>query len=524
MTGKKEPQAQVLIKQATAASDLFKGSDGHAYALIGFPRGHQETHRVRSSSFRQFLQYLFFRTEGKPPSSQALQNALGTLEAVALYEGHEEDVFLRLGERDGVLYLDLANSSWEAVEITADGWTVRRDHGVRFRRTKGMKSLDWPDDNGCLEDLGRFANVGDNDTFILLVSSLLGYLHPKGPYPCLNLVGEQGSAKTTTARVIKAIVDPSISPVRTTPRHERDLMIAANNAWVLPFDNLSRIPAWLSDALCRLATGGGFSTRQLYTDDEEIIFDATRPVIINGIEDLAGRQDLIDRSIFLNLPPIPGPGRRTESSLWQDFRAAQPRILGGLLNAISIALRNRHQVDISDLPRMADFASWVTAAEDALPWAPGEFLNAYRRNRREAMGIALESDQVAGAVAELLARHSVFEGTATDLLNQLNDLVPDKVRDGKSWPKSARAISGLLRRSASLLRHDGIEVAFCRQSDRRVIVIQRNTESNRHDRPNRHQSANQDRARDAGDANDGQEHFHSRGLILLDENDEKVAV
>jgi len=521
VTGKKRPQAEILVEQATAASDLFRGSDGHAYALVRRGNRHQETHRIRSSSFRHYLRLLFFLRERKPPSAQALQNAIGVLEALALYAGNEEDVFLRLGERDDVLYLDLANSSWEAVEITADGWTVRHDHRVRFRRTKSMKSLDWPDDNGCLEDLGKFANVGDNDTFILLVSSLLGYLHPKGPYPCLNLIGEQGSAKTTTARVIKALVDPSISPVRTTPRNERDLMIAANNAWILPFDNLSQIPQWLSDALCRLATGGGFSTRQLYSDDEETIFDATRPVIINGIEDLAGRQDLVDRSIFLSLPPIAGPARRTEKSLWQDFRAAQPRILGALLNATSIALRNRHQVDISELPRMADFVSFVTAAEEVLPWAPGEFLHAYRRNRREAMSVALESDQIASTVAELLDRHGGFEGTASDLLNQLNDLVPERIRYGKSWPKSARALSGLLRRSASLLRHDGIEVTFFRQSDRRVILIHRETKSNRH---NRHQPPKRESAGDDRDVNDGREQPYSGDLVLFDDDEEEVAV
>ena len=60
-------------------------------------------------------------------------------------------------------------------------------------------------------------------------------------------------------------------------------MIAATNGWCLAFDNVSVIQAWLSDALCRLATGGGFATRGLYTDDEETIIDAQRPVVLNGV-------------------------------------------------------------------------------------------------------------------------------------------------------------------------------------------------------------------------------------------------
>src|SRR5262245_28650755 len=155
-------------------------------------------------------------------------------------------------------------------------------------------------------------------------------------------------------------------------------MIAANNGWVIALENLSGLPANLSDAVCALATGGGFAARQMYSDDEERIFDAMRPVVLNGIDDVPSRSDLIDRSILLTLPVIDDGSRRTEAHLWAEFERVRPRVLGALLTAASAALRNLPHVQLLELPRMADFALWVTAAEPALPWPAGAMLDAYR--------------------------------------------------------------------------------------------------------------------------------------------------
>ena len=96
-------------------------------------------------------------------------------------------------------------------------------------------------------------------------------------------------------------------------------MIAATNGWVVALDNLSKMPAWLSDALCRLATGGGLSSRALYTDAEETIFAAQRPVMINGIEELAIRGDLVDRAIVISAPPIAEQDRKPQMDFYREF-------------------------------------------------------------------------------------------------------------------------------------------------------------------------------------------------------------
>src|SRR5262249_50846630 len=162
---------------------------------------------------------------------------------------------------------------------------------------------------------------------------------------------------------------------------ERELMIAANNGYLLAFDNLSGLPIWLSDALCRLASGGSFAVRQLYTDDEEVLFEAARPILLNGIDDVISRPDLGDRAIFLTLPAITPRQRRPEGELWRDFEMARPRTPGALLDAVVQGLRSLGQLHFDELPRMADFAVWATACETALCPA-GTFARAYAANRR----------------------------------------------------------------------------------------------------------------------------------------------
>jgi len=204
-------------------------------------------------------------------------------------------------------------------------------------------------------------------------------------------------------------------------------MIAASNSWVISFDNLSGIPPWLSDALCRLSTGGGFAIRELHTDNEEILFDATRPIILNGIDDIAGNADLADRSIIVTLPQVAEEDRIPETIFWRDFKLAQARIIGGLLDAVSMALRNLEHVNVPRLPRMADFARWICAAAPALPFNQEEFLQAYSDNRRESVSLSIEASQVATSIQTLLAAPGEWEGTATELLQALSGKVPDEI-------------------------------------------------------------------------------------------------
>jgi hypothetical protein len=264
-----------------------------------------------------------------------------------------------------------------------------------------MKSLPIPVSGGSIEALRSFLNVQSDADFVLVVAWALACLRDRGPYPVLVLSGEQGSAKSTFSAMLRALLDPNTAPLRALPREDRDLFIAASNGHVLAFDNVSGLPAWISDTLCRLATGGGFAVRQLYTDQDEVLFDAARPVSLNGIEDIITRPDLADRTLFLMLEPIPEERRRPEAELWAAFEAARPRILGVLLDAVAKGLAKLPATRLDKLPRMADFALWATACESAL-WPSGTFWSAYRGNRDEAVESVIDADPIAVAVRAVM--------------------------------------------------------------------------------------------------------------------------
>jgi hypothetical protein len=239
------------------------------------------------------------------------------LGAQAQFDSPQLKVSVRLAEQDGLIYLDLADEFWRCVEIGATGWRIAEDPRVRFRRSAGMQPLPLPVRGGSIESLAPFLNLASENDFVLVVAWLLGALRAGGPYPILAIAGEQGSAKTVLSKLLRAVIDPNVAPVRTLPRNERELFIAASNGHVLAFDNLSGLPPWLSDTLCRLTSGGAFSTPRLFTDQDEILFTAARPVILNGIEDIITRADLADRAILLMLAPIAERHRRPQHALWR---------------------------------------------------------------------------------------------------------------------------------------------------------------------------------------------------------------
>ncbi len=466
-----------LVKSLSGV-ELWHTPDGDGYATI--PKGaHFENWRINSNKFRQWLSGLFYDDAGKAPGGQALQDAINTLQGDAVHRGREHKVHIRLAEHDGAIYLDLCNEVWEVVRATARGWEVVENPPVKFRRARGMLRLPTPIHGGRIDDLRRFVNVAGNADFILIVAWLIGVFRPTGPYPILELNGEQGSGKSTQARALRQLVDPNEADLRSQPRDERDLVIAANNGWVLGFDNLSAVPPWLSDALCRISTGGGFATRELYTDSDEVIFTGQRPIILNGITELASRSDLLDRAIRVTLPQIPEHKRRPEAEFWADFEKARPAILGALLDALCMALWNIDKVRLDRLPRMADFAKWVVAAEPSLPWKPGAFLTAYAGNRESAHETALDASPVAGAFRTWFDRRQSVEwtGTASDLLTELGEVVGEVARNRQDWPKSGRGLSGVLRRLAPNLRAVGIDVLFDTEGrgndKRRIIVVRR---------------------------------------------------
>ena len=265
-------QSQVdIILQLAQAADLFHGADATAYADIVI-NGHRETWPVKSKGFQRWLARAFYEETRSAAGSEALQSSLNVIESRAQYDSPEREAYVRVARLDDKVYIDLCDSAWCAIEIDSDGWRIVDVPPARFRRASGALELPAPIHGGSIDDLKPFLNISkDNDRdFVLLVAWILAALIETGPYPALAFTGEQGVAKSTASKVLRALVDPNTAPLRALPRSDRELFISATNAHLLVFDNVSGLQPWLSDTLCRLSSGGGFAVRSLYSNNDDL--------------------------------------------------------------------------------------------------------------------------------------------------------------------------------------------------------------------------------------------------------------
>ena len=451
-------QTDRLVALGLDEGQLFHDKEGTAFAKVS-DGDTTEIRRIDSKAYRLWLQRRFRHQEGRTANQNAVQAAVSELAGEALFSGPETATFLRVGAPDGAIELDLGVRSGEVVRISSEGWRVGEPTAA-FPRRRNARGIPRPvAADGGVEELRSLVNLGDEQDFRLIVGWLLMTLNPNGPFPVLVLEGEQGSAKSTTARALKQLIDPVTPLLRSLPRSERDLAIAANANWVLAFDNVSFIQDWMSDALCRLSTGGGFGTRTLYEGEEETVFEQTRPLILNGLESVARRQDLLDRSIVVSLPGISPEKRMPEEEFWVRFRELQPRIMGSLLDAAVAAQANLPDTHPPELPRLADFARWVAAGETALGWETGAFVDLFRTAQADALRASLEGSVVTAAIERLLSteRDDIWAGTPTELFEILKLKVGDEDRRSRAWPKNAQQLSAHLTRIKPALAEIGIE-------------------------------------------------------------------
>ncbi len=469
------PPVRSKLVKLTDACELWHNPSREPFASIPMhgPAGeHVEHWPVRSRDFRWWLVGQFYDAGGGAPSSNALDEALRLIETLAV-RGPEFETFIRIGKHGGAVYLDLGNYDWRAVEITKQGWNVVARPPVKFLRNSAMRALPEPARGESIDALRPFLNVETEGDFKLCVGWLIGALWPDGPYPLLALHGEQGSAKSTAAGFLRDLVDPREGGLRALPRDERDLAVAADNSWILGYDNLSGIAGWLSDALCRLSTGGGFATRELHSDRGETVFAARRPIIINGITNLAERGDLADRVTVVNLRPIMPEDRRAESELRAEFERARPEVLGALLDGIASVLAHRDETKLDQLERMADHVLTVTAAEAGLGWPAKAYASAYTAQRTRGREVLIENDPVVVAIREIMEHRDELKGPASELLPLIEDKVSEKIKTARGWPGTPAKMGKALMRAAPLLRSLGFDVEHYHSGGKMWIIKRR---------------------------------------------------
>ena len=382
---KKETQTEVLLRLAAAAT-LLRTNDGPLYAYVPV-NGHREVLSLgeRGGGLRKWLVKRYREEKCSLPTPTVLSQVVEALIAQAQFDGRLTEVYTRTATVGEKLYLDLANDQWQVVEIDKDGWRVLDTSPVYFRRTSGMLPLPRPDRAGTAADLYTMLPVKpETPEARVLVGWLFGTLQPEGAHAHLAVHGEQGSTKSTTSRMLRQTLDPNKAPTRSLPKEEKALVLAASNGAIVGLENVSSLPTWLSDALCCLSTGAGLGTRQLYTDSDEIIFAAKRPVILNGIAEVCVRGDLLDRTLVVMLPAMEATARKPEKALWKAFHTNQPKALGALLTAASAALKARDALPSRPSPGWPILPSGSKRQRPISGWSPAPFSrNADEPRRRD---------------------------------------------------------------------------------------------------------------------------------------------
>ena len=475
--------AVMAVKEKAGKQDLHFFHDGFDEAWLTVPVGdHRETWKVNSKALWMWVARSLHDL-GIPLTRLLIKRIIEEFEMSSLVDGPILHTSVRVGESEGIVYLDLGNPDWRAVQIRPDGWTVVDEPAVKFRRCLGAAGLPLPIKGGDPREILQFLNVRPQNE-ILFLAWLSFCFRPQGPFPILAISGAQGSGKSTSTKVLRSLIDPSIAALTGAPRDERSLVMAASNSRLLCFDNLSEIKAQMSDAFCMVATGGAHRERKYYSNDgSEVMFVFQNPCVVNGISDLPERADLLDRSIVVHLDAIEEKDRRTEDSFNKDFEAAQPRMLGALLDVVVGGLAKMDSVKLPNKPRMADFCRWGCATEAALGYKAGSFLEAYRLNLADANAAALEASSVAWAVHQFIGDRvdGTFTGSANELLRDLNAFVglhaggegaQALALKHPKWPKSASALSAEISRIEPNLQKIGVAVTRSRTKAKRLVQLQ----------------------------------------------------
>jgi len=441
----------MILTIARNGCTLGHDADGRGISVIE-TGDHREVWYIDSHGFKEWLRAAFYRAHRTGIPELAMSTAISTLAAIAKHDGSEMQIHVRAAKVGDVYFVDLCDDGWRVIRVDRAGWQIVSRSPVYFTRTKNMRPLPTPAAAGEIAKLWEHTNIPEVRRLPTL-AWLLDCMRPDTPYPILELTGEQGSAKSSTQRRLRDLVDPNKVPLRGRPKAVEDIYVSAANSHVVSFENLSYLSPEQQDALCTLATGGGFATREFYTNGEEHVLETKRPVMINGINPVATQPDLVERVISIEAPTIPPSDRKDEQTLEAEWQKDYPSVFAGLLDLFSAALAKLPDVKLTDKHRMADYQLLGEAVGLALDKTAGHFSDLYAGAIAEGIDRSLETFGVANALQVFMAGQSTWKGTYLSLLGELACLPGI---DRSNWPKSPRGLAGQLKRIGPGLRRIGI--------------------------------------------------------------------
>lgn len=435
---------------------------------------HKEIHAINSLRFRNWAIRQYWRDENKPPKSEHVKQALDLIRSLAIFDGEKINLSNRVAGKDGSIFYDLTDDKWQVIKINSTGWKIVENPPIMFRRYTHQQSQIMPVIDGDISVVLQFVNLKDKHQQLLFLVYLVSCFVPDIPHPIPVLYGSQGAAKSTFLRVLRRIIDPSSLELLSFPTKKAQLVQQLSHHWAPYYDNVTTIPEWLSDSLCRAVTGEGFSKRELYTDDEDVIYSFKCCIGINGINIAAQKADLLDRSILFGLERIDSKQRKDETKFWNDFKELQPIIIGGVFNTLAKAIEIRPSIILEELPRMADFALWGCAIAKALGYEQEEFLTAYQANLDEQNEEAIREHPVATAVRSFMEKreYAEWQGSSTELLNVLEVIAEEQSINIKQklWPKAPQALSRRLNEVKTNLNNIGIVINTSHGAKRLITI------------------------------------------------------
>jgi hypothetical protein len=432
------------------------------------------TLELNSPAFQDHINRIYYDEYKSVLSNYSMAKVRQILRAEALSKGVSKEVNVRIAHCDGKIYLDLGDESWKVIEIDEVGWRVVTKSPVPFIRTGNMVPLPMPDEKATGDDLNSLKSVincSDDHYWTMIVGWIINCFLSDGPYFVLSVHGAPGSAKSTLVRLLHSLIDPSRAHLKAFHRNTRELMISARQSRIQSFDNLSGLTNEESDALCRLSTGGSYSVKENYSDGDEYVINACRPIIISGVNSSVIRGDLADRVLNVELERLPQDiGYISDDKIKDEFDNLHPKLLGSICSIISVALKNYPNLKITNLPRMAKPSKWITAAESGLGWKHRHFIKEHSKNQKMIAGESCEQNSLIRAIISLLESidSGKFIGTSSYLFNCLNQNQNEQPAD---WPKTANSMSRMIKNLIPVLEKIGIKVEYTRQSNQRLIIL-----------------------------------------------------
>lgn len=471
---KTQTQAEWLLKIADKLN-LFHDQHKQPFTFLN-----GETVPLSSNKVKDYLSYEFYKKEKKAVNSDSINQALGVLKGKALFENPEIQLSNRIAEKDGALYYDLLNK--KAVKITPGKWEIVingpndkpfwKSLPILFRRYAHQQAQVEPIRGGDPWGVFDFLNIkGDNHLLVLVY--IISCFVPDIPHPIFHPYGAQGAGKTTLCNIIKKLCDPSIISAIVSPRDAAQLIQVLAHHHVSLFDNMSDLPAWMSDILAMACTGSGFSKRQLYSDDEDVTYQIKRCIGLNGINTLISRADIMDRTILLHLERIEPSKRIAEKSLWESFEQQKPYILGGIFDALATAMAIYPSIKAESLFRMADFTKWGISTTKALGKNPNDFIQAYQANIAKQNEEVILNSALAQAVLQFMNEKEKWVGTIKEVFAFLIEIAKPEKGDN-SFPKAEKSLRRYLNRLKTNLMDVGITFEIGQRTGGRVpITFQR---------------------------------------------------